>query len=342
MAGPIQRDEYLVRSLIEESITSSQLEGASTTRNVAEKMLREERQPRTRDERMIFNNFRTLRAIQDFRDELFTPGRILGLHRLVTEGTLADPSDAGRLRRSDDVFVYDRDNGSILHTPPSHLELERRLHLLCEFANRSEKDRPFVHPVIRAILLHFMLGYDHPFVDGNGRTARAIFYWAMLRSGYWLSEFISISHFLRKAPAQYGMAYLYAETDGGDTTYFLIHQLQTIRKAVDALHAFLAKRKSEQRALERLIAPSSRLGDLLNHRQRAVLTHAIRRPGAEYRISGHQHIHAITNQTARTDLTSLASLGLLDQHRVGKAFVFTAPADLKQRIARLEAEGAQA
>jgi len=339
MANPAHRDEYLVRSLIEESITSSQLEGASTTRKVAERMLREERQPRTRDERMIFNNFRTMRAIQDFRDEPFTPTRIVELHRLVTEGTLEDPSDAGRLRRSDDVFVYDRDNGTILHKPPSHLELVGRLDLLCAFANRSEMDRPFVHPVLRAILLHFMLGYDHPFADGNGRTARAVFYWALLRSGYWLSEFISISHFLRKAPAQYGMAYLYAETDGGDTTYFLIHQLQTIRKAVDALHAFLTKRKIEQRALERLIAPSSSLGDLLNHRQRAVLTHAIRRPGAEYRIAGHQNIHAITYQTARTDLTSLADLGLLDQHRVGKAFVFTAPTDLKRRIAKLEAGG---
>ena len=54
----------------------------------------------------------------------------------------------------------------------------------------------------------------------------------MLQSGYWLAEFISISHILRKAPAQYGRAYLLSESDGGDTTYFLIHQLATIRKLV--------------------------------------------------------------------------------------------------------------
>ncbi len=342
VANPAHRDEYVVRSLIEESITSSQLEGASTTRKVAEKMLREARPPRTDGERMILNNFVTMKAIQDFREEAFTPKRILELHRLVTEGTLKDPLDAGRLRQSDDVFVFDRDNGSLLHTPPTFSELPQRLEALCAFANRSESDRPFVHPVLRAILLHFMLGYDHPFADGNGRTARALFYWSMLRSGYWLTEFISISHFLRKAPAQYGMAYLYTETDGGDTTYFLIHQLQTIRKAVDALHAFLAKRKNEQRALEQLIAPASSLGHLLNHRQRAILAHAIRRPGAEYRIAGHMNIHAITYQTARTDLLGLVDHGLLDQARVGKAFVFTAPSDLKQRIGKLEAKGAEA
>jgi Fic family protein len=332
-----QRDEYIVLSLIEEAITSSQLEGASTTRKVAEKMLREARPPRTDGERMILNNYKTMRAIQMFRGEPFTQRRVLELHRLVTEGTLKDPADAGRLRNSDDVFVFDRDNGERLHIPPPHQELPDRLELLCDFANRAESDLPFVHPVLRAILLHFMLGYDHPFVDGNGRTARALFYWSMLRSGYWMTEFISISHFLRKAPVQYGMAYLYAETDEGDTTYFLIHQLQTIRKAVDALHDFLARRTAEQRSLERLIAPASSLGQSLNHRQRAILAHAIRKPGAEYRIAGHKSLHAVTYQTARTDLVGLANLGLLDLHLVGKAFVFTAPPDLKRRIGKLEA-----
>ena len=336
---PAHRDEFLLRSLIEESITSSQLEGASTTRKVAEAMLREARQPRTHSERMIYNNFLTMRAIQEFREEPFTPKRILELHRLLTDGTLDDPADAGRLRRSDDVFVYNNDDGSILHKPPSCTELPERLERLCAFANASESDRPFVHPVLRAILLHFMLGYDHPFVDGNGRTARALFYWSMLRSGYWLTEFISISRILKQAPAQYGMAYLHTESDEGDTTYFLIHQLQTIRKAVDELHAFLARRKKEQRDLERLIAPASEWGALLNHRQLAILTHAIRRPGATYRIIEHQRIHGITYQTARTDLLGLADLELLDQGREGKAFVFKAPPDLKRRIGSLGAKG---
>lgn len=336
---PTHRDEFLLRSLIEESITSSQLEGASTTRKVAEKMLRESRQPRTHNERMIFNNFLTMRAIREFRDEPFTPKRILELHRRLTEGTLEDPADAGRLRISDDVSVFNNDDGSLLHKPPSHSELPERMKRLCAFANASESGRPFVHPVLRAILLHFMLGYDHPFVDGNGRTARALFYWSMLRGGYRLTEFISISRILKQAPAQYGMAYLHTESDEGDTTYFLIHQLQTLRKAVDALHAFLSRRKAEQRAVERLISPTSNLGARLNHRQRSILAHALRRPGSTYRISEHKGTHGITYQTARTDLMGLVELGLLVQGQVGRAFVFTAPADLAQRIGKLGAKG---
>lgn len=49
--------------------------------------------------------------------------------------------------------------------------------------------------------------------------------------------FLSISQFLRQAPAQYVTAYLHTETDGGDTTYFILHQLGTIRKSIEALYA---------------------------------------------------------------------------------------------------------
>lgn len=328
------KDEYLLRSLVEESITSSQLEGASTTRRVAEAMLREGRKPKDHSERMIYNNFIAMRAVQGMRGDPITADRILDLHRRVTEGMLDDPMDAGRLRKADDIRVINNDDGTILHQPPRASELRDRLERLCAFANAPETSKPFVHPVLRAILLHFMIGYDHPFVDGNGRTARALFYWSMLRSGYWLSEFISISNVLKKAPAQYGLAYLHTETDGGDTTYFLLHQLETVRKAIAALRDYLHRKSEERRSVDKLLAPATALGERLNHRQRALLAHALRHPDAVYTIAGHQGLHATVYQTARTDLISLAEAGLLEQSRRGRGFVFTAPESLSDRIKR--------
>ena len=330
------KDEYLLRSLFEESITSSQLEGASTTRRVAEAMLREGRKPKDHGERMIYNNYLAMRAVQDMRGEAITPDRVLELHRRITEGMLEDPADAGRLRKTDDIRVVNNDDDSILHQPPKATELPERLERLCAFANAPEASRPFVHPVLRAILLHFMIGYDHPFVDGNGRTARALFYWSMLRSGYWLSEFISISSVLRKAPAQYGLAYLHTETDDGDSTYFLLHQLETIRKAIDALIAYLHRKAEEQRGVDRILAPTQELREKLNHRQRGLLSHALRHPGATYTIAGHKGLHAVVYQTARTDLSALAEAGLLEISRQGRGFVFTAPANLSDRIRRFQ------
>ncbi|MDT3737307.1 MAG: Fic family protein [Denitratisoma sp.] len=332
---PEQRNRYLLHSLIEEAITSSQLEGAATTRKVAESMLREQRKPRDRSEQMIFNNYQAMEIIRGMKDDPITPERILNLHRVLTEGTLDDPADAGRLRLNDDVHVVDHRDGTLLHQPPPFGELPERLERLCAFANADENAVPFVHPVLRAILLHFMIGYDHPFVDGNGRTARALFYWSMARSGYWLMEFLSISHFLRAAPSQYVKAYLYTETDGSDTTYFALHQLDIIRKAIEALHDYLARMGEEQRSAQRLLSTSPALRNKFNHRQVALLGHALKHPGEIYRIDTHQRVHSTAYQTARSDLLNLAKLNLLIADRSGRAMLFTAPGDLQERIVNM-------
>ena len=333
-AAPIHenKERYLLHSLIEESIASSQLEGASTTRRVAEAMLREGRQPRDRSETMIFNNYRAMEHIRSLRSDPITPERVLELHRLLTQDTLDDPADAGRLRLANDVNVVDNRDGALLHDPPCYTKLTERLERLCAFANAGEDSSPFVHPVVRAILLHFMLGYDHPFTDGNGRTARALFYWSMARSGYWLMEFLSISQFLRRAPRQYVQAYLHTETDRNDTTYFVLHQLGIIRRAIAALYEYLGRKTQEQRDAERLLASTGQLRGRLNPRQLALLTHALRHPGEGYRVAKHQNVHNIVYQTARTDLLDLEALGLLQKVKQGNAFVFYTVENLSGRI----------
>jgi Fic family protein len=326
---------YLIGSLIEEAITSSQLEGASTTRKVAAAMLRSGRKPRDHHERMIFNNYRAMEHLRSLRDVRLTPAHILELHRILTGDTLDDPQDAGQLRRNDEVQVIDTRDNTVLHEPPPHTELEARLQRLCDFANADEDSQPFVHPVLRAILLHFMIGYDHPFADGNGRTARALFYWSMARSGYWLMEYSSISHILRKAPARYMRAYLHTETDSNDTTYFLLHQLHTIRRAIAALHEYVERKSREQKETERLLAASPALRGRFNHRQVALLGHALRNEGEAYRVDAHQRSHSVVYQTARRDLLELEELGLLEKTKQGNAFLFFAPRDLRERLVNL-------
>ncbi len=326
------RDRYIVNSLIEEAITSSQLEGACTTRVVAEEMLREGRDPTGRDELMIFNNYRAMEWVREHKKASLTPDLLLELHRLVTEGTLENPEDAGSLRERDDVRVVDHRDQTILHQPPPASDLPERLERLCAFANGTEADEPFVPPVLRAILLHFMVGYDHPFVDGNGRTARALFYWSMARQGYWLMEYLSISHVIKRAPSQYARAFLYCETDRNDTTYFILHQLRVIREAIESLHDYLARKISEQKDTEQLLRRSRAFRGQLNHRQLALLSHALKHPGYDYLIEGHQRSHDVSYATARSDLLKLAEAGLLEKTKRGRAWVFIVAEDLPQRI----------
>ena len=326
------RRRYLVNSLMEEAIRSSQLEGARTSQQVAKELLRSGREPRDRSEQMILNNYRALNFMREELGDELNPGGVLELHRILTEGTLDNPDAAGRLQRPDEerVAVIDRTDGTILHQPPPAEQLPGRLDALCEFAN-DRGDERFIHPAVRALLLHFWVGFDHPFEDGNGRTARALFYWCMGERGYWLVEYLSISRILRAAPSKYMRSFLLTETDEGDTTYFLLYQLEVIERAIAELHAYLERKVAEVREIERLIR-----GDgSFNHRQLALLSDALRHGDREYTFRTHAAMHQVTHETARSDLYQLVDQGLLEQRRSGRAYRFAPALDLAGRLRRL-------
>ncbi len=323
-------DRYLVSSLVEEAITSSQLEGASTTRRVAKEMLATGRQPRDHSEQMIVNNFKAMLIAQELSQRPLTPDEVLNLHRVLTEETL-DPDRSGRLQTESDkrVAVFWHDD-TLLHRPPRASELPERLEEMCRFAN-GETPEGFLHPVIRAIVLHFWLAYDHPFEDGNGRTARVLFYWAMLRNDYWLAQYLSLSAILRKAPAQYARSFLLTETDDCDVTYFVVYQLQVIERAIKSLYAYLGRKIAETREIEQLLRGSARL----NQRQMLIVRDALRDPGEPFTFAAQARRNRVTHQTARTDLLDLEQLGLMTKARQGKKFVFHAPRDLPERLRTL-------
>jgi len=321
----------LANSLIEEAIRSSQLEGAATTRAEAKEMLRQKRKPRNRGERMILNNFRAMERVEELANQALTKDTFFELHAILAEDTLDDPSKAGVFRTAQDKVVVELLNSvETAHVPPPADELPRRLDTLLEFAN-GQTPTDWLHPVLRAIILHFMVGYDHPFVDGNGRVARALFYWAMVRYGYPLSKYLSISRVLREAPAKYSRAYLYTETDDGDLTYFVLHQIDVIRRSIRALEEYVEKKDQDLRQVEETLRGSSEL----NHRQLRLLGHAVRHPGHQYTVPSHQNSHRVVPNTARADLDELAEMGLLLKSKEGRRNVYIAPGNIGKRIESL-------
>jgi Fic family protein len=327
VTSPQTRDRYLIRSLIEESITSSQLEGAITTREVAKQMLSSGRKPRDKSERMILNNYLTMQRIRELRETPMSPQLVVEIQGMLGKDALDKPDAAGRLRRPDEQIEISDYEGNVFHVPPPAEQLPERLKAMCDFANGESPDF-FIHPVVRAIILHFWLAYDHPFVDGNGRTARALFYWAMHRNGFWLCEFISISQIILKAPVQYGMAFLHTETDENDLTYFIIHQTEVMREAVKELHAYINRKSREVEESRGFIATL----EWLTHRQQMLLTHALKHPGSRYTVAEHRSSHGVAYATARADLLNLAEHELLEKHTEGREFIFRAPVDLLKRL----------
>lgn len=322
---PTNRAQYLVSSLMEEAIASSMIEGASTTRKRARELLRTGRKPQDRAEQMVLNNYTTIRNLKKLSRQKLTPEVLFQLQTSLTRNTLEYPEDAGRYRTHEDNIVV-QDHGVTLHIPPPAETMPAQVERLCKFANNDCE--PFIHPVVKGILLHFWLAFLHPYVDGNGRTARAVFYWYMLSRDYWLFEFLSISQAILKGRSGYDKSYLYSEIDDLDATYFVHYNLEMIVESLQKLYKFLNRKQREQ---EKLAAVLSELSGL-NHRQQSILKRAISDTEATYTIMSHKRSHDIAYATARSDLQNLEERGLLIRDKVGRKAVFRVPPDLSERL----------
>lgn len=331
------RDFFIVRSLVEEAVTSSQLEGASTSRRIAVDMLDSGRPPVNKSEQMIINNYLGMQFAKEHQHQPLTPELVRELHTILTLNTLDEPSDAGRLETPDHERVRVWDSDRLVHTPPDAATLPQRLEELCNFANGDLEDSPYITPVIRSIIIHFMFGYDHYFVDGNGRTARTAFYWSMLRSGYRLAEYVTISKFLAKAPSQYMVSYEYTEDDDGDLTYFIMHQLRTFVRGLNELDEYIEHKLSEMRSINIVLDEAV---DDFNHRQLQIIDSLLKDPGTVLTSKEIARRYRVTTQTARGDLKHLESFGLVRRGRRKNPVTWRPARDLEKRLKKLgQAEG---
>ncbi|NMB79576.1 MAG: Fic family protein [Methanomicrobiales archaeon] len=314
--GEAARKHYLINSLMEEAIASSQLEGAATTRPEAKKILREGRMPKNTSERMIVNNYRTISRLKELRGQPLSRDLLLEIHHEITRGTLESDEDETDFRNRDDIVVSSKtDPAQVYHYPPAGKKVPAMVDDLCAFANADDE---FIHPIVKAIILHFLIGYIHPFNDGNGRTARAIFYWFALKHHYDLLEYLSISRIFVHAPTQYARAYLLTETDSNDMTYFIDFNIRIISRALDDLKQYLITKKEEEAASLLLV---EEMPDI-SLRQAEILRECIRHPARPYTISEIAGKYKISLPTARTDLNLLAEMGRLKKYQDGKRQVF--------------------
>lgn len=323
-----EKEHYLMKSIVEEAIASSLIEGAATTRIKAVEMFKTGRKPHDRGEQMIYNNYLTILRIKDLLDKPLSPEMLREIQGSMTKDTLEDPSYEGRFRTETDEAIEIADSdGQVLYVPPPASEIPRLIEDFCAYANR-ESEEQFIHPVIKGIILHFWLAYTHPFMDGNGRTSRAIFYWYLLKQKYWLFEYLSISRIILKAPAQYYRAFLYSEMDDGDITYFITFHLGAINLAIKELKSYLERKQKESIDAIRKLSKYPNL----NYRQRALLLYAISHPDELCSFQTHMKAHRVVYQTARNDLFDLVNKGFLEKIKIGKKFSFKAVENLEEKL----------
>lgn len=322
-------NKAMFTGIIEESIASSQMEGAHTTRRVAKKMILEKRSPTNRYEQMIMNNYQTMLQIKDeFVSEEFSIEILLRLHHKLVHKTAEPGEEDGRLREDteeDNEYAVQGKLGSeeyITHVLPPTNFVMRELQKLCDFANDEGKGN-FIHPILKAILLHFWIGYLHPFTDGNGRLARSLFFWYLLKKGYYYIEYIPISTVLKTSKKNYGMAYIISEQDHQDLTYFVDFQLRKLQQAMKQFYEYVA-RKEKERKEQHL---PDELQSRLNTRQLQVINFFHNHPDQYVTIRTHMAYHGITRQTAAKDLQQLVEYGPLEMKQAGVTHQFVRKGD---------------
>lgn len=300
------KKRYLVSSIMEEAIASSQIEGAVTSRKKAKEMLRKNITPSNKSEQMIVNNYRTIKQIVETQNDQITLEKFFQVHKLVTAKTLDDNADEGRFRLDNEVNVVDVIDGEVIYTPPDFSEVPALMNEVFNFFNDNDNSQ-FIHPIIKGCIIHFMIGYIHPFVDGNGRTARALFYWYLLKNGYWLTEYLSISRLIVKSKMQYAQAYIYSEVDDNDLTYFIQYKVKTMQLAYNSLKEYIDRKIREKRQLVNFQRIKG-----INERQAQIMKW-IYEEDLVFSVKEIENRFSISNQTARTDLAELVNKGYLEE-----------------------------
>lgn len=307
------KQRFISRGIMEEAIASSQLEGANTTRKAAKALLREGRTPKGKAEQMIVNNYETIKAIEEhYRHQPLNRDMLLELHRMITYNTVTE-EERGRFRSDEDEVVVGDIYGAVVHEPPKMKFVEDEIDRLIDFANDAV-DESFIHPVVRAIMLHFWIGYLHPFTDGNGRLARLLFYWYLLRKDYWAFAYLPISTVIKRSPTAYYMAYIYSEQDDSDFTYFIDYNIRKIKEAVGEFEKYIEGKAAENRSMNRF----ARGKYSLNERQIQLAQFYRESPDERTSVAIHTNVNQISKQTAINDLKELEKLGFVRSERHGR------------------------
>lgn len=311
--------ELLIRSLIDEAFYSSWIEGAKTTRSRAEDLVRQGKIPQDRSEQMCLNNFQTMEFILKNLKRKLDKSFICEIHRITTEKTL-DPKDepySGKYR-DDQNYVVDEFQ-KVKYVPPPVSDIDEMMQRLCDWVNIEDMEAFFLHPILKASIIHFYTVYVHPFFDGNGRTARALMYYYLLKHGYDFMKFFSISKAIAAKRSAYYQAIRQVEKYDSDLTYFLLFSTQMVLEAITTIEV---EKQSEQSLIDWLRKLKDS-GIFLNPRQEKLFKFHFRKEFFPITIKRYQKLNKVVYETARTDLLELCDKGLLQMEKKGREFVFS-------------------
>jgi len=319
------RDYFAARASAEEAMASCRLDGLVFEPAVGEELLRTSRRPADDAERTLLNTQRGLGFVRQSRALPLTLALLSDLHQRLTSETLPRPDAGGRLRRADEPVTLEP--GPERHEPPPAASLPARLKALLALAN-GRAPSYFIHPLVRAAVVQFWVLHDQPFPAANGRLARALFLWVVLRAGYPIFDYLAPSRALAAAPGAWARAFGQVLADDNDLNYFVAHQLAAVERARRHFRDEARRHAGATRAAAELLSAQPDL----NHRQHALVAQALAEPGRRHTLRAHARAHGLSRQSARNDFTALVRAGLFEETKAGKTLAFFPVPELRAKL----------
>ena len=202
---------------------------------------------RERDIQEVLNYRNVLKFIQDTKEKEITEEIIKKIHEITVHRIL--PENSIGTYRKQQVVVKNSQTGEVTFRPPPPVEVPFLIVDFLTWVNLSNAD--IIHSAIKAAIVHYELVRIHPFLDGNGRVARATATLVLFQEGYDVKRFFSLEEHYDREPLHYYDALQRVEKDKGDLTnwieYFcegLSIELTRIKEKVKSISTDLKIKKS--------------------------------------------------------------------------------------------------
>ncbi len=264
-----------------------------------------------RDRQEVLNYAEVLRYIDRHflgQEQAITEETIRHLHALVVKDVLP-PAEAGHYRRVP-VVVGVPATGEVVYQPPDWEDVPGLVVDLVAWLNSHEAAE--LMPMLEAGIAHYELVRIHPFVDGNGRTARALATLLLVQRGFDTKRFFALDEYYNQDRASYYEALRSVDPQTQDLTEWLEYFVQGI--AVEMVR--VEQRVEELSGLYHIEVEAEQIS--LNPRQIRLLDY-LRRSGGSISNQEYQELFLVSKRTASNDLSELTAHGLLAVEGAGRA-----------------------
>ncbi len=191
------------RALLLEAHHTTHIEGTHLTLAQAEKLLagKPVRDADPNDKKELLNYRKAFDLVAGYlgSGEPITEGLVREIHKKLVLGVRGNKAAPGEYRKIQNYVVNSRTK-EVIYTPPSAHEVPIMMRELVGWLNEERE----IHAAIMAGIAQFQLVHIHPFIDGNGRTARLLSTLHLFRTGYDFKKLFTISEYYdRDRPAYY-------------------------------------------------------------------------------------------------------------------------------------------